>query len=299
MYDSFNWTKVGEARNRILAQYEPIQLFLLYQFAKVLNAEIFIDIGANVGAYTIVISSLKCVTVAHAFEPSPETFAELEKNIELNKHCRHKVKIYNTAVSDSDGCAKFGIVGDYSGANSILDTSIHAREKSKNEITVKTVPLDRVLSDASKMICMKIDVEGHEMKALRGAKNLLKNNRAIVQLEDYSGDKGNINDLMGELGYSRVLHIGPDQYFTNCSEALGDSAIVRIVECAAQELIRVNLGSTDEQRPIRVKLSKDVVIELSGKVAKFGRKAKNIIKIAFQFVYGKASGVGRKIHLRL
>lgn len=280
MYDSFNWTKVGEARNRILAQYEPIQLFLLYEFAKYLNAEIFVDIGANVGAYTIVISSLECVKEAHAFEPSPETFVELEKNIALNKHCREKVNIYNTAISDAEGFAEFGIVGDYSGANSILKTSIHAREKSKNEITVNTIQLDRILGDISKTICMKIDVEGHEMEAIHGSCNLLKNNRAIVQLEDYTGGAGEIKDLMGELGYTRVLRIGPDQYFTNCAEVLRESAIIRIVENAAQELIRVNLGSVTEQQPIRVTISKNVVIELSGIVANLGRKAKKFLNMA-------------------
>ncbi len=181
-------------------------------FAKMLDIDSFIDVGANIGAYSIVLSSIENVKAVHAFEPSPKTLEELHKNIQLNESARQKVTVYNKAVSNSTGEATFGIIGDYSGANSITETSIHDAAKVINRIAVDLIALDEFLPLRSKRVGLKIDVEGHEQEVLGGAKNLLCNNKVILQLEYYSDGKRGIRDLLETYGYERILGIGPDNY---------------------------------------------------------------------------------------
>lgn len=281
MYHRFNWTNVAEKRNSLLRQYEPLQLFLLYEFAEFLNIDTFIDVGANIGAYSIIISSLECVENVHAFEPSPETVKELAKNVAINVHCKEKITIHNQAVSSASGAASFGIVDDYSGANSILNTSIHSQKKLRKEILVERVTLDDVFRDTSKTFGLKVDVEGHEQEVLIGAKKLLTNNKAIIQLEDYTEGTSNLDDLLHTFGYEKILAIGPDRYFTNVRERLSDGAIVRIVESAAKNLIEANFESQKPaaaETPIKIKLLKGVSLEISGALARVARRAKNVFK---------------------
>ncbi|MBT8394998.1 MAG: FkbM family methyltransferase, partial [Bacteroidia bacterium] len=68
--------------------------FLLHYL---IPSDIFLDIGANVGAYTILASGEKnCKSIA--IEPIPETFNYLKKNIELNK-LDQKVTLHNVGLS--------------------------------------------------------------------------------------------------------------------------------------------------------------------------------------------------------
>jgi len=50
MFSSFTWTKTGKQRIAILEKYEPLQPFLFSELSKLIEAETFIDIGANIGA---------------------------------------------------------------------------------------------------------------------------------------------------------------------------------------------------------------------------------------------------------
>ena len=278
MYQKFKWTHVSEERNRLLKQYEPLQLFLFYEFAKALTIDSFIDVGANVGTYSIIVSSLHNVKAVHAFEPSPRTFEELRQNVQLNEHAKQKVAIYKKAVSNTAGEATFGIVSDYSGANSIMETSIHDAAVLTNRVTVERISLDEVVHLSSKAIGLKIDVEGHEKEVLYGAKNLLCNNKAIVQLEDYSGRNANVQNILRNCGYERILVIGPDNYFTNVREVLTDKAVLRACEDAARDLIEDNLETESAERPIRVNLLSGLNFEISGKIANLARTARNALR---------------------
>jgi FkbM family methyltransferase len=285
MYDKFNWTNVAEKRNSILRQYEPLQLFLLYEFSKFLKIENFIDVGANIGAYSIVISSLECVKDVYAFEPSPLTFLELTKNIAINDCAKNKVISWNKAVSDTPGEVTFGIVDEYSGANSIANTSIHGQLDFREKISVERIPLDDILHYRSKTICLKIDVEGHENEVLVGARNLLLHNKAIVQAEDYSKNELLLQNLMRTFGYEKILSIGPDNYFTNCRETLSDEVVIRIFENAARDLIDENFDNESlnkkkrgSKAAIKIELLQGLNVEIFGELAGFMRRIRSALK---------------------
>ena len=57
----FFWSEKSESRNQLTARYEPIQALLLFEFAARAGATAFVDVGANVGFYSLVMSLLPAI----------------------------------------------------------------------------------------------------------------------------------------------------------------------------------------------------------------------------------------------
>ncbi len=278
MYQRYEWTKIGKDRNSILRNYEPIQPYILIELAKEIAAEIFIDVGANIGAYSVFMSSLGCISKIYSFEADPNTFGELKNNVQLNDHSS-KAEIFNTAISDRKEQMRFGIVNDYSGANSIIGTSIHSTEKFTKEILIDCVPLDSIIAEKSRKICMKVDVEGHEKEVITGAKNVLSNNKVIVQLENYDDDP-TVKNLLSSYGYRQIFSMGPDMYFTNIDENLNPEIVIKVFERSVAELIKSNFDSPapDTGHPIKARLFFGIAVEISGPPARMARRLRDRLR---------------------
>ncbi|RZL46322.1 MAG: FkbM family methyltransferase [Pedobacter sp.] len=142
----------------------------------------FFDVGANIGSYTLLASSvLKAHTIA--FEPVPNTFNILKKNIELN-HIENLVQLENKGVGKENASLRFS-------ANE--DTTNHVianNEEGKDTILVPIVTLNDYVHMA-KPVLIKIDVEGFETEVLNGASLLLTNTtlKAIIIELNGSGDR--------------------------------------------------------------------------------------------------------------
>jgi len=120
--------------------------------------DLFVDIGANGGAYTILASGeRKARTVA--IEAAPHTFTGLQKNIAVN-HINDIVEAWNVAVSDVEGTLPF-TTGDHA-TNRVL------YEMRPDIIEVEAKRLDVILNGRVPLL-MKLDIEGHEHNALLGA----------------------------------------------------------------------------------------------------------------------------------
>ncbi len=133
----------------------------------VLRAEdVFVDIGANVGSYTI----LACRAIGargYAVEPVPETFRRLLANVRLNG-IDERVMCLNVGAGSENGFLQF---------TTSLDTTNHAvadgdEAAATTRVTVST--LDEVLKGESPAL-IKIDVEGYETPVLQGASETLTN----------------------------------------------------------------------------------------------------------------------------
>lgn len=133
----------------------------------------FLDVGANIGMYSVLAvgqnSKIKCF----AFEPVEENQALLKKNINLNGAVA-KIKIIKSAVSNKSGTAVINLSDTMSGTHSL---SIDRGGSSRK---VRTITLDEYCKKNSvKPDLIKIDVEGHEASVFEGMPNLLKNTPTI------------------------------------------------------------------------------------------------------------------------
>jgi FkbM family methyltransferase len=101
--------------------------------------DLFVDIGANAGCYTILASSAVGAE-GIAFEPVPSTYRRLVENMRLNR-LEEKVKCINKGVGAKD--ERIGFTSDQDTTNHALASG----EQCGNTVTVEVITLDAVLED--------------------------------------------------------------------------------------------------------------------------------------------------------
>jgi len=125
--------------------------------------EVFYDIGANIGLYSCSIARLSESEV-YSFEPHPENSKTLMENAEKNNLDLHLVK---KAVSDKEGTEKINIEKNVSG-----EGQANLAESGEGE-DIESCRLDNIIGNETPVPDrMKIDVEGAEIKVIRGMKEL-------------------------------------------------------------------------------------------------------------------------------
>lgn len=128
---------------------------------------LFIDVGANVGTYTIWAAELGAEVIA--VEPAADTFGLLQENIVLNGY---PVTAVRAAAGDHCGTARF-TVGRDAGNSLALD----------GPVVTELVTVDSLIGDR-RATGMKVDVEGFEIDVLRGAARALAEHRiGLIQIE--------------------------------------------------------------------------------------------------------------------
>lgn len=162
--------------------------------------DLFVDVGANVGSYTILASAH---SGAHSisFEPLPATFEKLKNNISLNR-ISENVKAFNIALGSQAGELQF---------TTTLDTMNHIAVDTQDEVvTVKVSTLDEILNANSiAPLLMKIDVEGFETEVIKGALKSMKDSglkAIIIELNGsgtrYGYDEKDIHQSLLNVGFS-------------------------------------------------------------------------------------------------
>ena len=149
--------------------------------------DLFIDIGANVGSYTILACAVKKAK-GYCFEPVPTTFERLMANIRIND-IGDRVIALNIGLSDQEDKLLFTV--DENCMNHVATDNEH----SKNNVEVKVSRLDTILKDCDPHL-MKIDVEGFETIVLNGATETLNKqslNSVIMELNG-SGSRYGFNE---------------------------------------------------------------------------------------------------------
>jgi FkbM family methyltransferase len=136
--------------------------------------DIFIDIGANVGYYSLLAGKLVGSTgKVFAFEASPRIFAMLQDNLKLNNMCNVLAK--NVAITETPGHVAVYIGdGENLGATTIIP-EVASRGMTEIEAIVPGLPLSDALSPEliQRARLIKIDVEGAEWDVLQGLRKLL------------------------------------------------------------------------------------------------------------------------------
>lgn len=180
---------------RGLKGYEPETAPLFYGLAR--HARTVVDVGAYVGYFSI-LAALAGAERVVAIEPSPETFARLERNVRLNEV---SVTCHNLAISRSPGLAALHhLPSGFSSAASLNPDHLAVHDVVTT--TVRTETLDRVLGDDYSVDLLKIDVETLEPDVLGGAVDLLSRDRPDVVCEILNATVGEqVSQQMRPLGY--------------------------------------------------------------------------------------------------
>ncbi|WP_300671839.1 FkbM family methyltransferase [Soonwooa sp.] len=141
---------------------------------------VFIDIGANVGAYLYVLENHLKPKNIFAFEPNKELNSKLQR-LFPNMH------VFSSALSDENTTAEFKIPiikGQKVHTRGTLQTQIKEKDEENTILqSVQVVKMDDLTLQTSKIDFIKIDVEGNEMKTLRGAKQTILKHRPTLMVE--------------------------------------------------------------------------------------------------------------------
>lgn len=145
------------------------------------SGDVCIDVGANIGLYTLTMSCSTGETgKVFAFEPSFKTFEILSNNVALNS--LRNIVLCRQGISDKVGKSEF-FVTIQSGLAGLGNTGRGTVVK-KEFIETTTIDEYAKQNNISKIDFLKIDVEGFEGRVLQGAENLLKSqNDLIIMVE--------------------------------------------------------------------------------------------------------------------
>lgn len=146
------------------------------------EAQVFVDVGANIGLFSVVLAHRCPQLRIYAFEADPNIAESLRLNISLNPSISDRIFTVPKAVGDINGDVPF--CSSWGTANAGI-----GRLKGGNDnISVPCITLDSHFEEIGVMPeIIKIDVEGAELNVLRGMQGLLNGNKLkCVLLETHA-----------------------------------------------------------------------------------------------------------------
>jgi FkbM family methyltransferase len=181
------------------------------------NDDVFWDIGANVGYFTLVAAAaLADRGQIIAFEPGKNAYARLTENLSLNPY--GNIKTYPVAVSDREGEAVLHVSGDIADSSaSLFQVGSH---QAGHEVC-RTVALDQFLTAEGLRppSLIKLDAEGAELAVLQGAKGLISQSPPMLlmemeekNLQAAGTSKAAIRQFLEGYGY-RAAHLSKGRWY--------------------------------------------------------------------------------------
>jgi FkbM family methyltransferase len=196
-----------------LADYEEFSF--LKQVVK--SDDAFIDIGANVGEYTLFVKTTAGCTV-HAFEPNKRAYEELRQNIALNHF--EDIYTYNVGLGEEPG--ELLLTNKYGTANHVVLASASSGQTQALESIAVHVLADYAFE--GRRLFMKMDVEGYEYFILKGAAKLLADQRLqaiIIELtgaaKKFGVDEADVHGMLLEAGFIPVQYLVKEKKLVNRS----------------------------------------------------------------------------------
>lgn len=193
-------------------------------YSQIKNGDVVLDVGANIGETSLNIANIVgdkgCV---HSFEPFPETFESFQHNLSLNNFSN--IKVNRVGLGDTEEEVGMEIRDNSNrGMNAIKQLDDDSERK------IKIVKLDSYIKEnqINKVDLIKIDVEGFELRVLKGAAETLENlkPRLFIELDDNNlRDQGDsaaeLIRYLKNLNYSIVnsnnnMGVFEEDEFSNC-----------------------------------------------------------------------------------
>lgn len=196
--------------------YESDELYTLLDIAQ--GCKTILDVGANIGWYTLHLAQIvgERGGVVHAFEPIPNTYAELQRNLTLNPDAAAHIKTYPLALGETTQTVEFYIPA-FQGSVAASRSALFPDDENI-VVEGEMMPLD-IFAERETITgvdLLKCDVEGAEIFVLRGGPKLIERDKPILMLEmlrkwaakfDYHPD--DMINLLAGYGY-RCWYTGED-----------------------------------------------------------------------------------------
>ena len=182
--------------------YEKEELNLI---SKIIDKEIFIDVGANIGNHTLYFRNV--FKKIYSFEPHPKTY----KLLELNTEDISNIEVFNFGLSNLKKHKNIS----FESVQNVAGEKFNNENKQGRAVFFER--FDDLYNFENSISFIKIDVEGNELDVLRSMKKNLENNSPIISLEfdmkDFTNNNEIISFLKG-LGYKKF-------YFFKTNKPLG------------------------------------------------------------------------------
>lgn len=167
------------------------------------EGEIVIDIGGNVGMFSIFLAKKFPFLKIYAFEPVFENWKNFKRNLVLNDISNKNIKLYNLAVTSHGDFVKLTTNLKNSGASSMVDelNANYNPHAIKTE-TVKSITLDEIMDkyEIKKCRLLKIDCEGAEFEILYNSKRLKDIEYIVGETHSFDNKNNNRQALIKYLG---------------------------------------------------------------------------------------------------
>ncbi len=181
--------------------YESDQLQIMSSYIK--KDAVILDIGANIGNHSVYWATHNRAKKVYAFEPVRRTFEILQKNIQINR-LETKIQPFNIGLSDKKVNAS---ILRYDGMN-IGGTTIIP--DSGGDLLLEK--LDDIKFDEDTIDFVKIDVEGHELQVLHGARETLIKYKPVIFIETFPDKAKKVDEFLSGLGYYRAQTLDGDNF---------------------------------------------------------------------------------------
>ena len=184
-------------------QWEPHIVSIFNQYIK--DGMVAIDIGANIGAHTLILSKLVGESgKVLAFEPCKVNHDILVQNCIVNKS--KNTDIYKLGCGDKKKSmfieSRWNTTEKEDNYGCVV---LQSDQKNKNDECIHIIPIDDLKIE--KVDFMKIDAEEMEDKVLEGCKETIKRCKPIIVVEIHPNDVKKVLPMLNELGYT-VRQIG-------------------------------------------------------------------------------------------
>lgn len=197
-YYTKNWYYRNRLRGAIHGYHEPAVTLLLERLAA--RKHSFLDVGSHLGYFSILFASVPG-NEAVAIELDPSNFRALMRGAEMQPaEVRSRIRALNIGISDQSGTIEVP-------RSRALDSSRRiggTLDDVEDRVSVPLTTIDRLAADLRLLPdVIKVDVEGFEVHALRGARSVLANERPLLLIEVHpagiAGEGESVSNLLAML----------------------------------------------------------------------------------------------------
>ena len=177
------------------------------------DIDLVIDIGANIGLYSILLGQMREISNVMSFEPVRQNFAQLMGNVFVNG-LAGKVEPYRLALGVRAGETVIFIDPKSTGVSRLDLADAHrAHAKYLDQEPVRVARFDDICAFKERRAFVKIDVEGGAVGVLEGMATFLTRNTVVVQVETSDNEVDGVFKFLSAKGFSNIRRIAADCYF--------------------------------------------------------------------------------------